>query len=123
MKPLPILDQRAAAIDVGSQQLHVSIAGDAPKVFSTMTRDVHALVSWLLEQGVRSVAMEATGVYWMYLYAALQAAGLEVLVVNGRHVRNLPGRKTDMTDCQWLATLHAHGLLRSLPRSTRARTR
>lgn len=113
MKPLPILDQRAAAIDVGSQQLHVSIAGDAPKVFSTMTRDVHALVSWLLEQGVRSVAMEATGVYWMYLYAALQAAGLEVLVVNGRHVRNLPGRKTDMTDCQWLATLHAHGLLRS----------
>ena len=113
MKPLPILDERAAAIDVGSEQLHVSIAGDAPKVFSTMTRDVHALVAWLLEQGVHSAAMEATGVYWMYLYAALQAAGLEVLVVNGRHVRNLPGRKTDMTDCQWMATLHAHGLLRS----------
>jgi transposase len=113
MKSLPILDEKAAAIDVGSEQLHVSIAGDAPKVFATMTRDVHALVAWLLEQGVRSVAMEATGVYWMYLYAALQATGLEVLVVNGRHVRNLPGRKTDMTDCQWLATLHAHGLLRS----------
>jgi hypothetical protein len=56
--------------------------------------------------------MEATGVYWLYAYAVLEAAGLEVVVVNGRHVRNLPGRKTDMADCQWLATLHAHGLLR-----------
>ena len=113
MKSLPILDERATAIDVGSEQLHVSIAGDAPVVFGTMTRDVQAVVAWLQQHGVRSVAMEATGVYWMYLYAALQAAGLEVVVVNGRHVRNLPGRKTDMADCQWLATLHAHGLLRS----------
>jgi len=113
MKALPILDERATAIDVGSERLHVSIGGDAPRVFGTMTCDVQVLIAWLLEQGVRSVAMEATGVYWMYLYAALQAAGLEVVVVNGRYVRNLPGRKTDMADCQWLATLHAHGLLRS----------
>jgi transposase len=56
--------------------------------------------------------MEATGVYWLYLYEVLEAAGLEVVVVNGRHVQNVPGRKTDMSDCQWLATLHAHGLLR-----------
>jgi transposase len=56
--------------------------------------------------------MEATGVYWLYAYTVLEAAGLEGVVVNGRHVRNLPGRKTDMADCQWLATLHAHGLLR-----------
>jgi transposase len=56
--------------------------------------------------------MEATGVYWLYAYAVLEVAGLEVIVVNGRYVRNLPGRKTDMSDCQWLATLHAHGLLR-----------
>jgi transposase len=61
---------------------------------------------------VHSVAIEATGVYWLYLYEVLEAAGLEVLVVNGRHVQNVPGRKTDMADCQWLATLHAHGLLR-----------
>jgi transposase len=113
MKTLPILDQRATGIDVGSEQLHVSIGGEAPRVFGTMTTDVQALVGWLHERGVRSVAMEATGVYWMYLYGALQAAGLEVLVVNGRHVRNVPGRKTDMSDCQWLARLHAHGLLRS----------
>jgi transposase len=113
MKALPILDERASGIDVGSERLHVSIGGEEPKVFGTMTRDVQLLVTWLREQGVRTVAMEATGVYWMYLYEALQAAGLEVVVVNGRHVRNVPGRKTDMADCQWLATLHAHGLLRS----------
>lgn len=113
MKTLPILDERATGIDVGSEQLHTSIAGQAPRVFGTMTCHVQELVEWLLENKVTSVAMEATGVYWMYLYSALQAAGLEVLVVNGRHVRNLPGRKTDMADCQWLATLHAHGLLRS----------
>jgi transposase len=113
MKALPILDERATGIDVGSERLHVSIGGAAPRVFGTLTYEVQQLVDWLLEQGVGSVAMEATGVYWMYLYEALQAAGLEVVVVNGRHVRNVPGRKSDMADCQWLATLHAHGLLRS----------
>jgi transposase len=113
MKALPILDERATGIDVGSERLHVSIGGEAPRVFATTTTQVRALVAWLLEQQVRTVAMEATGVYWLYLYAALQAAGVQVLVVNARHVRNLPGRKTDMADCQWLATLHAHGLLRS----------
>lgn len=113
MKTLPILDERATGIDVGSEKLYVSVGGGPARVFGTMTGEVQALVQCLLEQNVRSVAMEATGVYWMYLYAALQAAGLEVLVINGRHARNLPGRKTDMADCQWLATLHAHGLLRS----------
>lgn len=113
MKALPILDERATGIDVGSEKLHVSIGGAPPRVFSTMTGEVQSLVRWLLEQGVRSVAMEATGVYWMYLYGALQAAGIEVVVVNARHVRAVPGRKSDMADCQWLATLHAHGLLRS----------
>jgi transposase len=112
MKALPVLDSQAAAIDVGSEKLHVSIAGDAPKVFGTFTADLEALRDWFEQQGVRSVAMEATGVYWLYLYEVLEAAGLEVVVVNGRHVQNVPGRKTDMADCQWLATLHAHGLLR-----------
>lgn len=112
MKPLPVLDPKAAAIDVGSEQLHVSIAGDTPKVFGTFTSDLEALRDWFQAQGVRTVALEATGVYWLYLYEVLEAAGLEVVVVNGRHVQNVPGRKTDMSDCQWLATLHAHGLLR-----------
>jgi transposase len=112
MKPLPVLDPKAAAIDVGSEKLHVSIAGDTPKVFGTFTAQLEALRDWFKAQGVRTVAMEATGVYWLYLYEVLEAADLDVVVVNGRHVQNVPGRKTDMADCQWLATLHAHGLLR-----------
>jgi transposase len=112
MKALPVLNPKAAAIDVGSEKLHVSIAGDTPKVFGTFTGDLEALRDWFREQGVLTVAMEATGVYWLFVYEVLEAAGMEVVVVNGRHVRNVPGRKTDMADCQWLATLHAHGLLR-----------
>lgn len=112
MKALPVLDPKAAAIDVGSEKLHVSVAGDTPQVFGTFTGDLENLRAWFQEQGVRTVALEATGVYWLYLYEVLEAAGLEVVVVNGRHVQNVPGRKTDMADCQWLATLHAHGLLR-----------
>lgn len=113
MQTLPVLDDKACGIDVGSEQLHVSIGGDTPKVFGTTTGQLHALRDWLKEQGVKSVAMEATGVYWLCAYEVLETAGLEVLVVNGKHVKNLPGRKTDLKDCQWLATLHAHGLLRS----------
>ena len=109
---LPVLDPTAAAIDVGSEQLHVSIAGGPPKVFGTMTSDLHALRDHLLAQGVRSVAMEATGIYWLCPYEVLEKAGLEVVVVNGKYVKNLPGRKTDMSDCQWQSTLHAHGLLK-----------
>ena len=112
MKALPVLDAKAAAIDVGSEKLHVSIAGDTPKVFGTFTGELEELCGWFKGHGVHSVAMEATGVYWLYLYEVLEAAGMEAVVVNGRHVQNLPGRKTDMADCQWLATLHAHGLLR-----------
>ena len=112
MKSLPVLDPKAAAIDVGSEKLHVSLAGESPKVFGTFTGDLERLRDWLKAEGAHTVAMEATGVYWLYLYEVLEAAGLEVIVVNGRHVQNVPGRKTDMADCQWLATLHAHGLLR-----------
>ena len=109
---LPVLDATAAAIDVGSEQLHVSVAGGPPKVFGTTTGELHALRDYFLAQGVRSVAMEATGIYWLCPYEVLEKAGLEVVVVNGKYVKNLPGRKTDMSDCQWQATLHAHGLLK-----------
>jgi hypothetical protein len=82
-----------------------------PEVFGTFTGELERLRDWFREQGVHSVAMEATGVYWLYVYEVLEGGGLAV-VVNGRHFQNVPGRKTDMADCQWLATLHAHGLLR-----------
>jgi transposase len=109
---LSVLDSTAAAIDVGSESLHVSIAGGPPKIFGTVTAQLQALRDWLRENGVRTVAMEATGIYWLCPYEVLEEAGLEVVVVNGKYVKNLPGRKTDMKDCQWQATLHAHGLLK-----------
>jgi transposase len=110
---LPVLDPQAAFVDVGSEQMYVSIAGGPPEVFGAVTCELHRLRDWLKERGVTSVAMEATGVYWLPLYGVLEEAGLEVVMVNGKHTRNLPGRKTDMKDCQWGATLHAHGLLRA----------
>ncbi len=110
---LPVLDPLAAFVDVGSEQMFVSIAGGPPEVFGTVTTELHRLRDWLQERGVKSIALEATGVYWLPLYGVLEAAGLEVLMVNGKYTRNLPGRKTDMKDCQWGATLHAHGLLRA----------
>jgi transposase len=100
MQALPVPDPKAAGIDVGSETLHVSLAGDTPKVFGTTTGQLHALRDWLKAQSVRSVALEATGVYWLCAYEVLESAGMEVLVVNGKHVKNLPGRKTDLKDCQ-----------------------
>ena len=113
MKGLQVFNDRAAGVDVGSESLHTSIAGEAPKVFGTMTADLYALRDHFVAHGVQTVAMEATGIYWLCVFEVLEAAGLEVMMVNGRHVQNVPGRKTDMADCQWLSTLHAHGLLRA----------
>jgi transposase len=110
---LPVLDPLAAFVDVGSEQMHVSIAGGPPEVFGTFTTELHRLRDWLKERRVQSVAMEATGVYWLPLYGVLEVVGFKVSMVNGKQTRNLPGRKTDMKDCQWGATLHAHGLLQA----------
>ena len=110
---LPIVRPDAAGVDVGSEKFFASIAGQEPKVFLTVSMQMKELCAHFKAEGVRSVAMEATGVYWINLYTALEEAGFEVLVVNGAHCRNLPGRKSDMKDCQWLAVLHSHGLLTS----------
>ncbi|MBI5060677.1 IS110 family transposase [candidate division KSB1 bacterium] len=110
---LPILNPHAAGVDVGSEKFFASVGGKEPKVFLTVTEQMRELCRHFQAEGVRTVAMEATGVYWINLYGALEAAGFEVVVVNGAHCRNFPGRKTDMKDCQWLAVLHAHGLLTS----------
>jgi transposase len=81
---LLVLDPTAAAIDVGSEHLHVSIAGGPPKVFGTTTGELLALRDYLLAQGVRTVAMEATGIYWLCPFEVLEKAALEVVVVNGK---------------------------------------
>jgi transposase len=110
---LPIINPHAAGVDVGAEKFFASIAGQTPKVYLTVTSQMQQLCEDFKAAGVRTVAMEATGVYWINLYGALEEAGLEVVVVNGAHCRSIPGRKTDMKDSQWLAVLHAHGLLRS----------
>jgi len=82
------------------------------RVFGATTPQLNEMASWLIEQGVESVAMESTYIYWIPVYEVLAAAGLEVLLVNARMLHNVPGRKTDMHDCQWLQLLHSCGLLR-----------
>ena len=79
--------------------------------FQTFTQDLYALADWLEACGVRTVAMESTGVFWIPLFQILETRGLEVCVVNARHVKHVPGRKTDIADCQWLQYLHSVGLL------------
>jgi transposase len=83
------------------------------RAFPTFTDDLLALRDWLQACGVTTVAMESTGVYWIPLFQILEAAGIEVCLVNARHCKNLPGRKTDVADCQWLQYLHSVGLLRA----------
>jgi transposase len=84
--------------------------------FRTFTADLHRLADWLLQCGVKTVAMESTGVYWIPLYEILEQRGCEVLLVNARDVHNVRGRKSDVTDCEWLHELHSVGLLRASSR-------
>jgi transposase len=114
---LPTLHPHAAGIDIGATAIQVAVPCDAdPKpvrTFTAFTDDLHALRDWLRKCGVKTVAMESTSVYWIPLFQILEAAGLEVCLVNARHCKNLPGRKTDISDCQWLQYLHSVGLLRA----------
>ena len=83
----------------------------AKLVFATTTPQLEELADWIEAEQIESVAMEATGVYWIPLYELLQARGIEVVLVNARQLSHVPGRKTDMIDCQWLQKLHTFGLL------------
>ena len=113
---LPVLHPHAAGIDIGAREIYVAVppgtCARPVRSFPTFTEDLHALRDWLKECGITTVAMESTGVYWIPLFQILEAAGMEVCLVNARHCKNLPGRKTDVQDCQWLQHLHSVGLLR-----------
>ena len=105
----------AAGIDIGARLIHVAVAAerDATPVreFQTFTQDLYALADWLRACDIHTVAMESTGVYWIPLFQILEERGFEVCLVNARHVKHVPGRKTDFADCQWLQYLHSVGLL------------
>ncbi len=80
--------------------------------FKTFTADLHRLADWLEACKIKTVAMESTGVYWIPIFEILEEHGFEVVLVNSRHIKNVPGRKTDVLDCQWIQELHSVGLLR-----------
>jgi transposase len=106
-----------AGIDIGSREMFVCGPADRQgrremRVFATTTEQIQECVRWLKQQEVRSVAMESTGVYWIPVLEIMESSGLEVLLVDTRPLSRVPGRKTDAEDCQWLQTLHSHGLLR-----------
>jgi len=110
-------NRMVAGIDIGSTEHWVCGPEGADgerlvRVFGATTPQLEEMAVWLLEQGVTSVAMESTYIYWIPVYEVLEAAGLEVVLVNARMLHNVPGRKTDMHDCQWLQMLHSCGLLR-----------
>lgn len=100
-----------AGIDIGQEKIFIAVSNEAVKSFGTHTADYRMAVEYLKQQLVKEVAMEATGVYWIPLHDLLEAQGVKVTVFNGAHARNMPGRKSDVSDCQWHAMLHSHGLL------------
>src|SRR5438046_5500641 len=116
-KALEIIHPDAAGIDIGGSEHWVAISPDRDENpvqrFDCFTSDLERMAKWLLDKGVRSGAMQSTGVYWMPVYEILEQAGLEVYLVNARHTKNLPGRKSDVEECQWLLKLHTYGLLRN----------
>ena len=114
---LAVMHPNAAGIDVGNSSHDVAVRPDrdpdSVRRFECVTADLHRLADWLRQCGVTTVAMQSTGVYWIPLYEILDARGLEVYLVNARHTKNLPGRKTDVQESQWLLKLHTYGLLRN----------
>jgi hypothetical protein len=114
-KHLEHLHANAAGIDIGSRSHFVAVPeGRDPqpvREFTSFTGDLYRMADWLQQCGIDTVAMESTGVYWIPLYEILENRGFEVRLVNARQVKNVPGRKTDVLDCQWLQQLHTYGLL------------
>jgi len=110
-----VIEPNAAGIDVGSTEMYVAVPVDRDprpvRRFTTFTNDLVALADWLKQCGITSVAMESTGVFWIPLFQLLEDRGFRVCLVNARHAKNVPGRKTDVADCQWLQYLHSVGLL------------
>jgi transposase len=116
-KQWPLVCPDAAGLDIGASEIWVCVpaarANPAVRSFATFTPDLQALADWLTVCQVRTVAMESTGVYWVPVFELLEARGFEVYLVNARHIKNVPGRKSDVQDCQWIQQLHSYGLLRA----------
>jgi transposase len=117
LKSLAQINLDAAGIDIGADELFVCVpeGRDEKSVrsFATFTNDLHRISEWLTKCGVTTVAMESTGVLWIPLYEHLADSGFDVYLINARHIKNVPGKKTDVLDCQWIQQLHTYGLLQN----------
>jgi transposase len=113
--PLECINLNAAGIDIGSRSHFVAVPADRDpqpvQEFPTFTADLERLADWLKRCGITTVAMESTGVYWIPLYELLESRGFDIKLINAHHIKNVPGRKTDVVDCQWIQQLHTFGLL------------
>ena len=114
-RQMPIMRPHAAGLDIGAEEIYVAVPSDhnddPVRCFSTFTCDLHALADWLLQCGIDTVAMESTGVYWIPIFQILESRGFEVFLVNAHYLKSVPGRKSDVSDCQWIQYLHSVGLL------------
>ena len=117
MEDRPLLEQNAAGIDIGAREIFVAVPPDRDEnpvqVFLTFTEDLQRLGEWLMKCGITTAAMESTGVYWIPLYEILEKYGVKPRLVDARNMKNVPGRRTDWHECQWIQYLHSVGLLRS----------
>jgi transposase len=111
----PIMRPYAAGMDIGAEEIYVAVPRDHDvqpvRCFGTFTRELNALADWLQLCGVDTVAMESTGVYWIPIFQILESRGFEVFLVNAHYLKSVPGRKSDVSDCQWIQYLHSVGLL------------
>jgi transposase len=114
---LECIERNAAGIDVGATEVYVAVPADRDadpvRRFKTFTEDLREMAGWLIRCGITTVAMESTGVYWLPPYEILEETGIRVCLVNSKHVKHVPGRKSDVRDCQWLQYLHSVGLLKA----------
>lgn len=115
VKEFELINPNAAGIDIGASEHWVSVPAhtDVENVrrFGCFTPDLHQIADWLKQCGITTVAMESTGVYWIPLFQILEANGFEVRLVNAHYIKTVPGRKSDVLDCQWIQKLHSYGLL------------
>ena len=119
---LDVVHKDAAGIDVGSKEHYAAVPPNRDpqpvRCFGCFTSDLHRMADWLIQCGVKTVVLQSTGVYWIPVYDVLEQRGLEVWLVNARETKNLPGRKSDVQESQWLLKLHTYGLLRRSFRPT-----
>lgn len=114
-EPVEIIHPNAGGLDIGSREIWGCVPAERTEenvqMFGTFTPDLQRLADWLIACGVDTVAMESTGVYWLPIFEVLEARGVEVYLVNARFIKHVPGRKSDIQDCQWIQKLHTLGLL------------